>query len=306
MEFENATTRVPVVAKPPPPPYKLYQLWLVVLTLFARLNPNKAPVLQIDTSLLLDEACSTPQLSVSAVKEALNEAGFVFVLVLEIQSSCNLWQNCYVRANHIHLLTGISTGASLLLMFLLLFVQLLSTTVLSVPKLYKKLGSVLPGFGLSSCALVEASVFGDLNDSTTILQLLCFTCSTVLVALFRHDKQQRQHALQVPVETSRVQEKARTLCTVCSAGVVCPPIACISLYSALCNIYWTRRPVLVEYTRSRHQLALAACALSLLLSAHDRNGPKKMTNFLEWIVTRVSTLFRRRIHRKPKKGLKHL
>ena len=53
-------------------------------------------------------------------------------------------------------------------------------------------------------------------------------------------------------------------------------MAVLCAYSALANAFWKARPLLVEYTRARHQLALGGASLVTLMAAQDRAGQKRV------------------------------
>ena len=137
--------------------------------------------------------------------------------------------------------------------WVLLITQLLSTVILAVPPAYRRTGPVAPSAFLALAVLLEVVAFGDLSDATTALGMLCFASASALLAVFRHDSQQRDAALQVPVDgiLLRIEEHVRKFCTFTSTGILCPPMAVLCIYSALCNPFWRARPALVEYLRAR-------------------------------------------------------
>ena len=79
----------------------------------------------------------------------------------------------------------------------------------------------------------------------------------------------------------RVEEKLRACCEACATGIFCPFMALVSLYSACTNAWWSARPLLVEYTLARHQLAMAAAALAFFVASEDKAGHRSVAWFLE-------------------------
>ncbi len=268
---------------------QFYQLWVVFLAFFTR--PRETS-LRIDTSRLDDEetkesnfrwhiraADLKSRISFQVdVQKALNECGLLFILIHTAESAWQIYCNLFERATHVHLTTGISRGAALFGVWLLLTLQLGSALILSVRALFRRTGPMLPSMTLSLAAWTEAIAFGDLTDPTTALGLTCISVAAGLLGLFRHDRHQRDIALQVPTDTRllRVEEKVRGFCTATATGVVCPPMAVLCAYSALANAFWKARPLLVEYTRARHQLALGGASLVTLMAAQDRAGQKRV------------------------------
>ncbi len=266
---------------------QFYHFWLVFLAFFTR---KRETSLRIDTSQLDDDKTEEFRWHIRAsdlksrisfqidVQKALNEFGLLFILIYTAESAWQIYCNLFERATHVHLTTGISRGAALFGVWLLLASQLGSALILSVRALFRRTGPMLPSMTLSLAAWTEAITFGDLTDPTTALGLTCISVAAGLLGLFRHDRHQRDIALQVPTDTRllRVEEKVRGFCTATATGVVCPPMAVLCAYSALANAFWKARPLLVEYTRARHQLALGGASLVTLMAAQDRAGQKRV------------------------------
>ncbi len=214
----------------------------------------------------------------SEVRRVMNELGLLFIVVFIAENSYHLFSTLFERATHLRLVTGFSRGVCLFSLWSLLVTQLASTLILLTPAVYKATGHIVPSVLLTTGVLLETVAFGDLADATTALAMLCFSGATALVAVFRHDRQQRDTAMQLPTDgiLLRIQEKVCVLCTLASTGLVCPPMVVICIYSALSNAFWNARPALAEYTRSRHKLALAAAAALVLVSAQDKESLKKI------------------------------
>lgn len=269
------------------------RLWLLFLAFFTKPREQLLRVERLDPSIFDDDECSrrirfhslaaksrfTLALERVAMRDICTYAGLSFLALYTTESSYQLYTTLFERATHLHLVVGASRGVCLFGVWVLLMLQCAATAALLVPAVYRRIGPMPPSITLSLTTMLEVVAFGDLRDATTALGMVCTSASAALLGVVRYDRQQRDVALQLPTNGRLlgVQEHVHTLCTATSAGAVCPPLAALSTYSALSNAFWRARPLLVEYMRARHKLALGASALLLLLAAQDRDGSKRLT-----------------------------
>ena len=289
----------------------VYQLWLIVLAFFARMHEKRgldgmrivwkrAPGAEATAvgngsngrarqfarfcseraAALLDHRLKP---SVASVRRFANECGFVLIFVYTAENVYQLYHHLHERAHHAHVVLGLSKGASLFSLYTTLAVQAISLLVLSFQRFYEWTGPLTPSACLTIAALVEAVVFGDAGDATTMLSLLCVSLASLLLALFRTDRKHRERAAQLPADSRllRLEERVRGACTRYGLAASCPPLALVSLYSAYSNQFWIARPLLYEYVRARHQVAVAAASLLLLLGAQDIEGHRRMARLCE-------------------------
>lgn len=278
----------------------LYRVWMIILAFFSRFHQPKGH-LRISTSLRDSVGQGTSHVrswsrqwivfllacrvkpSVTAVRKVMNEAGFGLILVHTLENFYALYTQLHERANHAHLLLGISKGAALFGVYVLLTCQVVATVVLAFKVLYSTTGPLIPSAALSAAALAEAAMFGDISDATTMLGLVCVAVASFLLALFRTDRHHRERSLQLPADSwlLRMEEHARGWCTRFGAGATCPPFCALALYSAASNKFWLARPLLYDFVRARHQLGLATASLLALLSAQDSDGHRRLARGAE-------------------------
>ena len=212
------------------------------------------------------------------------EVGTALMVLLVAESGWIMFTDSYQRAIHIHHLLGLSRGAALMVISVILLAQLAACVTLMVPTIYLTTGTIAPSAALVATLWFEALVFGDMNDIAHVVRCTALTATAVMLALFRFDRQARNAAAQLPTSGTLlgIESRVRHVCTMLRAGVVFPPLATVTILLAVYkDPFWSANGILYEWYHGRFQMAVSISANMFLVAGQDTKAHAVIGDRLE-------------------------
>ena len=200
------------------------------------------------------------------------ELGTMLMVIGVAESSIQMFRHSFERAVHIHLALGFSKGFGLMLICLIVLAQVAACVNLMTPLFYLTTGCVVPSSILAATLWFEALVFGDMNDTATLVRSVSLTGTAVMLALCRYDRQARNLMSQLPASgiMLSLESHIRKACTMARTGLFLPPTGFGVLIGAVyCNPFWKTHGILYEWYRGRFQAAIALASLLFLVGGQD-------------------------------------
>jgi len=232
------------------------------------------------------------------------EVGTVLMVIGVAESSMQMFRHSFERAVHLHLALGFSKGLGLMIICLIVIAQVAACANLMAPVLYLTTGSIAPSTVLAVTLWFETLVFGDMNDTATLVRSISLTGTALMLALCRYDRQARNLMSQLPASGAllNIESNIRKLCTAMRTGIVLPPAGFIALFCAFyCNPFWRTHGILYEWYRGRFEACIASASLLFLIGGQDsrhnlflglnmQRFEKRMEMVTDWVLRRKATV----------------
>ena len=208
----------------------------------------------------------------AALRSAVNELGSVFLVACTVGDSLDTLSNAFERAHHVNVVFGISRGAALVALGLMLAAQVAAQTVLIFARFFAKFGSIVPSATLALLVWVQSFALGEVSDAVATLRCTAVTIGAVMLALFRYDQNMRTQHDQFPVDQTvfEIQAKIKTLC--CSlriGGLFLPASVALFGYAFCSHSFWSVSAASREHHLSRFRTCMTLSATALVISAQD-------------------------------------
>ena len=201
-------------------------------------------------------------------------AGTLLVVLLFLDEIFRRLGSLSSHADFLRAVLRCGDGGAMLLLALLTASQLAACATLVVPRLYLRLGTMLPSAALGATALAELLVYGGFMDLEILLRVLVVEACLALLALVRRDAEARALAVGVPLSGRALAAEAvvRKRCTRARAALASPPLASLLMLRSLCaHRFWAASGAQREMQRNSFALSVAWCALLFMAAGQDRS-----------------------------------
>lgn len=218
------------------------------------------------------------------------EVGTVLMALCVAESSLQMVRHGFERSLHIHLAVGFSKGFALMLIMLTTVAQMAACVNLLTPMFYFVTGCIAPSSVLAGTIWFEALMFGDMNDTATLVRSFSLTGTALMLALCRYDRQARSLMSQLPAGgvLFNIESQIRKVCTAARVGIFLPPASFVLLvYAMVGNPFWRTHGILYEWYRGRFQACIALASVLSLVGGQDTKHNILLGWKLQYLETRM-------------------